>query len=99
MITMNTQDANLTETQRAVLSILRAAKVAGQRLLPAHEARAVGGLSDNERNERIGCRPDGQTIGNVHVGARRVRGASVATLAALVSMGLAENRSGIFVAV
>lgn len=94
---MNTPNST---TQRAVLETLWAIKAEGLKRIAALDAKAIGGLTQQEKNEIIGVRPDGQWIGNaVCLASRRVAGASYRTLQALVRAGLACRENDVFIAV
>jgi hypothetical protein len=73
----------LSATQAAALNALQARKVQGLANLPALQAEAIGGLTDREIAETLGCYADG-----THVAGRHVPGAGFRTLEALVRKGL-----------
>lgn len=89
---------NLTETQSRLLNALRAIKAEGVGLIPQHDARAIGGLTDQETAEFLGSRCMGRYVSGRGDISMQIPGLSVNTYNALAKRGLIECRNGVWIA-
>jgi len=79
----------MSPTQKALLAALRDVRALALSTEAAADARALGGLTDGERWQRMAARPDGE-----YVNGQRIRGLKIGTWAALARAGLVECRNG-----
>ena len=84
----------LTKTQQQVLEAMLARRARGESIIPALNTKALGGLTQREKNEKIGIYPDGEWVGG-----RVVKGAGIRTLYALLNLGLVRCDEGIWIAI
>lgn len=89
----------LTKTQQQVLDILRNVRAKAEALIPAINARAIGGLTSAEIAAKLGVIPDGQYISNIATQTCiRVPGANIHTFHALARAGHVQCVHGAWVA-